>query len=1006
MNTVQASHLNTSPLRQTDGGAARPESLAGRWKRRLVTWFREGGKVSSVRDSGISSSKILALQADAGTPSQACLGARKPGGSDPSAVRPEECFARDQRTLETVIETERIAVRPEHFEAHGSSSAKRPPGAPADGMEPSLDEEDAPQFNHNTLCARLPEPSRWSWSWSFFLLGSNRPLRSGTSGTDPAPQEKTSWTSRQAAALSSWWDAHFHFGLMSKGRGPHFDAIKEVLAEKAEFEAPFQKPAIRTRKASSETVPTKFSPRQTGPGKSGPIHISPQSELLRNELLAKHISPIHEDMLATLDHLEKLHDANPKHLRRRKSWFWNLFRFLRRAAKEDNFLEQIQTRAKDLFHSSGGYAAGPSAEVIEKLEHLIGKGVVLSLQSYDTSALVAQLAMDQTTLDRLAALPDTTNISAVNDILLKRQHSKIQQLRRNGFASMAQIDHIFRAISYLTRGMSIPKHKLNKVLADGGKINREDVAGSYAELIASLKEGQHITVGSGWSRGVRLEWIIVGLKKAGFFGATNYIGRDRSFDYTLTFMNVNGSIEVGLGRLEIEGVNVGASGWFGIGVGPEEVGFYAGGTVGVNLRKQWGVEDTISITLGKASPGLRANLELLLSGKISNPYEVLAMGEVSEAGHYKTKASSATASLTPDGLFSLSVNVSPNLKAKSEGQSFISPVYARLDAEIYSSSAREGGKFFTSSGAYQTENSHELYSLLTHRPKMRFTLGSSAMLRGRFGNSFSGTSLATAGRLHGPAATGEVGIGIHYQTERKTWREIFVGTPKAKFSVPEIHKPLKGGVGEITWTMTLPRAASALKAAPVKALLAGEQSETSDTLIDSISYTTRENREKIRGSLRALRETADSNNVSIDKELARMESLLDFLAYKDRANFRKSLSRIQGMMPEDNAIFKQELERLEELTGDANDSAWQRKSRSKEIVMNMKTSEQESLEFQSGSLDAEKIKNRGFGECVSVKTTETRMYWTSARMPVLFQLGSTASLTASSQTTWRVKPKD
>ncbi|MEQ8784582.1 MAG: hypothetical protein RIE06_33400 [Roseibium album] len=131
---------------------------------------------------------------------------------------------------------------------------------------------------------------------------------------------------------------------------------------------------------------------------------------------------------------------------------------------------------------------------------------------------------------------------------------------------------------------------------------------------------------------------------------------------------------------------------------------------------------------------------------------------------------------------------------------------------------------------------------------MTLSFGSVAFLRGRLGNKISGTSRATEGREHGAATTGKIGLGVGYQSERKTWREFFGWTPKAKLSAPKVQKNQKGGVTDISCTMTLPRKAIALKSYAVQIHLKDEQSGFSDAMIAAPSYTTLENLFKFKHS--------------------------------------------------------------------------------------------------------------------------------------------------------------
>ncbi|MEP2725628.1 hypothetical protein [Roseibium sp.] len=910
------------------------------------------------------------------------------------------------------------------------------------------------QVDFGTLFARLPEPAGWRWWWAGLFASGKR----NTGAVSPEVASKGHWFSRKSASVSSWWKAHISFGLFGKGRGHNFHAVRSALAEKAWFEAQFRLSGGTHPTEATELVPALSEGGQTGVQGFHPeetaVALDDGLPLAGSEPpLTRHIASIHGDMLATLDHIEALHDADPDLLGRRETWLSyslkgvrrlasyvipavlplfdtfgryadlldsaptrpgqrdasSLRRFLGLQPKELNLLEDLLARSNALARVHGHGEEASTAQVVKKLEGLISKGAVLSLRSYDASALVAQLTMDQSTLERLAALPDNSDGSVVEQILGDRTKSRLQQLRGKGFASMAEIDHVFRSNSYLTHGLSNPKHKLNKILADSAGVGPENVASTYAHLIANLKAGEQITIDAGWGRGFTLQWIVLGLKKAGFFGATTYVGLDQNFDYSLTFKNVNGSIEVGFGRRETKGIDAGASAWVGVGVGHEDVGFYAGGTVGLNLRKQWGAEGSLSLSLGSASPDIQTNLEQLLSGKASDPYEALGMGDVTEVAHFKTEDNSANLSAMPDGLFSHSVNASPNLIARSEGQAFISPLYLRAEAEIIGSNSRQGGKFMTASGAYRTERSHELYSILTHKPKWSLGVGTAALLRGRLGNEIPGTSRATEGRLHGGAATGKIGAGVEKQWERKTWSEYLWGSPKAKFSVPEQQIDLQGDTVDISWTMTLPRKASALRSPSLRMLPKTRRSNLEAAMRDSISFTTPENRKTINGMRKGLSRSlkGDMEELSLEQNFKELEQRADFLTYKDRARFRKALFRIERKLQRNGKPVPEQLQKLKKLTENADDTLWQSKYRSDAIVIDMKASSEDLADFKKLPLDDKAIETGGFGQAQAIRTNEARSKTTSANLWIpFFQYRSSSALTAANLSTWRVASKD
>ncbi len=882
------------------------------------------------------------------------------------------------------------------------------------------------RLTFDTLFARLPEPSSWRSDLALLVSFSKGRLGFGGSGDAAPDRKKTNWFTKQVAAASSWLNAHVRFGLFAKGRGPHFHAIKDVLVEKAEFEVHFQPAMTALNQGVSEAPVPKSGAGRSAPRQFHTANASPEFTIFSgqsplNDQLSKEVSQIYDEMLETLNHLERIHEDNPAFLGRRETWISIVLKFFRQYARkvkplnlrlspssylpralryapdERNFLEELLHRSKALSCAATNNVS--AQQVISKLERLIDKGAFLSLKAKETSALVAQLAMDQATLNGLGALADTA-YSDINKVVFKRKNSKIQQLRGKGFASIAQIDHVFRAISYLTHGQSNPKHKLNKVLTDGGKIGNGEIASAYAKAIAGLEEGQKITLEGGWSRGLVLKWFLLGLKKTGFFGATANVGFEQSFRYTITFENVNGSIEIGFGRKELKGPDVGASGWLGFGVGAPKRGFFVGGSAGLNLTRRWGSEDRLRIKLDNSSPDLLTKLEHLLSGKISDPYEVLSLGQVSKTTQFNIKDTEVNLLVMPNGILSRSANVIQGLKT-----AFV-PVYAKMEVELFNSSSRIGQNFIPASGAYQTERSHELYSFLTHKPKSKLGFGSAARVGARTQHQLSGNSRATEGRHNGGAATGNSGLLGEYESDRQTWREFFKRSPKAEFSMPVVQKNREGEVTDISWKMMLPRKENALKSPSLQKLAAADQHYIHNAVKDAVSFTSPYNKKEIKKKLEDITAEALQLGLDFSNELGFLESKSDFLSYKDRAQFKKVISKLKKKVGGHNS-FKVELEDLEALTNDTKDTPWQRKSRSRNIEIEMKASEKEIAEYQSGNFKVNALKQEAIGKAQAVKVTENRSKETSGRWPLVFMYSSTSSLTATtSLTTWRIKSDD
>jgi len=919
---------------------------------------------------------------------------------------------------------------------------------------PANDPEAAPRLTFATLFSKLPTPFSWSIGWQCLMPGSDRPIEVPKRDTEPDAYGNKWWINKKLASLASWRKAHFWNGIMSKGKGDYYNAGKAVVAERVRFVDDFKSSLGFTGESSTDT-----SFRQP---------VITKEHLVLDDLRNEHFddlndltAPIHRDMLKSLDRVLKMHEKDPKHLGPYKTWLRSIRHGLGRDRAEINLLQQIYDQHVRLFKDAK--AGSPARMVTQRLKYLLDRGVTLSEQSYRASALVAQLTMDQTTIARVAGFE--REIGDSRSYLLERQNSKIQKLRNAPFYSVNQIDRAFRAISYITNGLKNPNHKLNKVLIDSSKISgKNEVASSFADLVSRLDDGETVTLRGGWKRGFRLEWVVLGAKKTGFFGATPYLGIDEGYDYDLIFEKVNGELKVGFQREGVVGINAGASAWGGFGIGDD---WFVGGTAALQMRAQFGNEDRLNIVTGQDGLGSKEKLSSFLKGEISDPFELLGMSDRYEVSHFDTIGTSLNFILAPE----LAQYFTADLTGVRErghlhAQLFACPVVLGFVANVFESGSRKGYDMSSEDGIYNATKEYIQHTPWSEMPEFEAFVRSDLVMRMRMIQELSPTAISPEGRLHGGAATGVVSAGISFKAERRKWREIgFWAPPKPVLGDRNVRKNEKGGITGIGWTMTLPRKHKTLNARKVKDLIEKadredliekadslnpqerEQArqaiwatEAKKTLIEAISYTNKEKRDEIGDTLERF-EAFEDHPLGIEKEIEKIRSLANFTRSSDRRKmnrlarnlvqppfkklsrrekashimekimnpFSKSLLRPgkgytsegEGEKEAGVLVLKNIAEQLYYQTLDNKDGTWQSPSkRSKKITLHMEASPEEIRQLQNESVFTDMEIGEGMGHLRNISTVESRSKSTGFSFPVLIQLSSSASLKLSKKVSW------
>lgn len=860
-----------------------------------------------------------------------------------------------------------------------------------------------PESHFEELFSTLSEPSNWYWSpWLLFMKGLSR-LESLLAFIRSGNRVKTAIYSLPSKAYelilaigqwgentAGWLNAHVRHGIMKRGRGEFYGAIKEATAERDAHLRIFNEI------------------------KKAPLSVS------TNVAELEQVKEIHDDMLKTIAHLEQFYG-----IKNEAPDGENSTKGTGTGASTD-LLSDISSHHSALFESvEPGIAQDVSgrlrrlAEFSTARKNWRGHRNHIAQQS-EVSALIAQLIMDQATISTIAfkmAKPGAAKEISIRDTMNMRKNSHLQLLRQAGFRSLKNADRVFRSISYMSNGLANKKHKLNKVLFDNSPVERrDDIAKYYAGVIMSMSEQEDFKLNGGWLRGLAAQYVFVGSPQftpGSYIGSTANLTVEQVYDYGLKFRKVDGGLEITFSRAGEGGIKAQLSAWAGGslrgGLAKAKNLIIPGGSLNLSANKVRSNENALTMTISDNDPKkTKAFVEGLFSGEVMDPFALMRKADKFNLSH--NKKNTFDVELSPTGEVFKTNTAEPGKSWQL--QQFRGPLTSGFVFSLIKRKSEKGHTYTSNDGIYNDTKSHKnvFFSKLTVwssllKPMLRIRAGQEG--DGPIADDFSG------GARHGLAQTASPGTKFEYELERKTpgseseyqfltrktWREWFFRTHKPYFGDVRTFKGKDEEITGASWNMMLPRNKRVLDSPEVTALIGKEPSTARSGLINALSFTTSENREKINECLKNLKRARSDLASDIEKLQRRAE----FTDYKDRFIFQRKLRNILKKTKEGTGAHNLAKELLK-LTNPAS-GAWRAWRRGETITVAMKADSRHdiaTLNPASGNVDEvvpedwikEKIKEKPgeFGRMTVAQLTDSREASTSLSWPLVLKLGSTAKM--------------
>ncbi|MEQ8783425.1 MAG: hypothetical protein RIE06_27495 [Roseibium album] len=869
-----------------------------------------------------------------------------------------------------------------------------------------------PESHFEELFSTLSEPSSWYWSpWLLFMKGLSRLesllafIRSGKR-VKTAIYSLPSKTYELILAIGQWgedtagWlNAHVRHGIMNRGRGEFYGAIKEATAERDKHLGTFNK-----------------------------LNKAPLSDCIQVGDLAEQVDAIHDDMHKTIAHLEQFYG-----IKYEASDAQNSTKETVEGASTD-LLSDISSHHIALF--KGVELGNVSSDAITKARLVSRRLVRLAefsnarknwrgqrnniAQQSEVSALIAQLIMDQATISTIAfkmAKPEAAKEISIPDTMDLRENSHLQLLRKAGFRNLKNADRVLRSISYMSNGLANKEHKLNKVLFDNSPVKRrDDIAKYYAGVIMSMSEQEDFKLNGGWLRGLAAQYVFVGSPKytpGSYIGSTANLTIEQVYDYGLKFRKVDGGLEITFSRAGEGGIKAQLSAWAGGslrgGLAKAKNWIIPGGSLNLSANRVRSNENALTMTISDKDPKkTKAFVEGLFSGEVMDPFALMRKADKFNLSH--NKKNTFDVELSPTGEVFATRTAEPGKSWQL--QQFRGPLTSGFVFSLFKRESEKGHTYSSNDGIYNDTKSHKnvFFSKLSVwssllKPMLRIRAGQEG--DGPIADDFSG------GARHGLATTANGGHKYKYELERKTpgseseyqfltrktWREWFFRTHKPYFGDVRTIKGKDEKITSASWNMMLPRNKRMLDAPEVTALIGKEPSTARSGLINALSFTTSENRTKIEDRLDRLKRDRSDLATDIDK----MKSRIDFIDYKDRFIFQRKVRNILKKTKEGTGAHNIAQELLK-LTDPAS-GAWRAWRRGETITVAMKADSRHdpaTLNSASGNVDEvvpedwikEKIKEKPgeFGRMTVAQLTDSREASTSLSWPLVLKLGSTAKM--------------
>lgn len=906
--------------------------------------------------SGVSAQSVSVkkLEKTASRRVSQCRGGAVPSAHGHGAVRPAPARG--------------LPVVPKH------GPAGEPAPAPAaSGMAQAASAGKLREFDR--IFARMPQKNHWNFSLQFFA----------TSISQHFPARPTSFRDARMGVWN-WGSAHIWHGLLSRGRGEHFHAVRDAVAER-DF---YRQDLLR----SDGTVAN--------------LEVQPY-------VLWSAVDSIHDDTLRTLRSIDGA-----------------LFGNERRDNPATVALREFAERHKRLYGVATGPADDKAVQVTQAVESLLKKcedreakrgrlgnayqrsiGWMYQSSWLDragVSALLAQLTADQAIGSQIAEIKTggmelIQQATTLEQIMETRSKSKIQLLRKAGFRSLREADHAIRSYDYMMHGLATPKHKLNLILSRA--LRKKGSNGSdLADLVAGMADGEEVKLKSGWFWGAMLPWLLIAIPPSAlflaYFGFTPTVGFESPFGYSASIKKTGKGVKISFERSASRVAYASLGAWAGVAI-KAITGSYAELGAGMKLRGEIGGEASFSILIPTDHADGKDTLRRLFSGEAEDPYEMLA----------QTDGAGTNYKAVSKGSLNLSAGVETGLIKLAERnhtdlQWFGYMLNLGGHMSLFDVKHEHGHSYDADKDAYDQFKYRDESSILTHRPAVTVTgfLGSQIRARGHSPIDMPGAESAK----HGPYATGRAALGFEYEIlSRKSWGAVFGFRPKPGykgFVATESGDAGRAdaGSGDLRgrkWDLTVLRNRTALDSPTIAAILKKmptqqERDNFHANLVDAISFTNRNNREAIARELGTLM-CDHSHLMGIIRDL---DDLASFSRFSDCKKFRRKLKRLAKQIGSSRSI-----DTLFALTDPKNTLSWPARLSTDQITISMEAGQDDKNALGAKPLTQKEFaalaRNVEIGRATGFSVTDTRATTTYLSWPLFLTFGSDASLTMVKKTEYK-----
>jgi hypothetical protein len=788
------------------------------------------------------------------------------------------------------------------------------------------------------IFSKMPKPEK-TVVWASFL-GFTKDYADGGGGGGGKGSGFRRWAHR-------FWDAHIRFGMLSSGRGDHYDQIKVIIAERDKYWNTLQ--GLRNDTSQVVIVPPA-------------IFDSPEAGTVWGE------------MLKTLETLEVLALSSQARV----------------GPARDTTLETIWDNHKKLFPN----CRNEQVNMIEaKLANL--RACAASIDKDAVSALFAQLIMDQATIIKLSRFSE--NDKGFTEELKKREQSDIQVLRNFGFVSLNHADYAIRAMDYMFHGLANERHKLNKSLSDSAEIEPKKNAELFAQACMDMAVGDYLKLEGDWSRGVSTSWLFLGFMTiASSFGLVPQIGADLTFRYHLKVEKTEKGYKITFGRSRTRGAGAGLFAFAGIILFPNPVRRWImiwGASLGLTVRRERKEEDLLSLTI---NDDVKSQLELLFKGSAKSPMDFLKPHAAAGSGHVNQDSTAWRASAGPDTIFA----GGHKFAHRGEGQLFLQPGHFGIDVDLASNMTEHGHAYDASTKSYSTSHERQRKTPWSHQPRVVVSMGLAVMARLRKAKGLEANSTFSGGGLTGATATGTFfGFGVRREWAAKPRKGLFGKHAAPTFGSHSISRD-KNGINKLTWTLNFPRMGDILEHPFIKYHGMTDCSE----LQEALCYTTGDNKKKINDALGVLRSAIGSGPQA--KALGELQKQAGFTRPEDRKAFRQGVESLKSDLAKSQGVDPRcspEIGKLLDLTI-ANDHLWPPRDIDDEITISLEASQDEINALNIGGAAKATIeaalKRANFGSMKTISITETRVKDTELNWSLLFVIGSHSKLTLAKKKEW------